>query len=66
MGMFDDRKTYFFNLMGVDILAVDRLLLLHRECQEIPFFEKSTAHRTAKSNYVVTMLDRVISLCLLN
>ena len=60
MGMFDDRKTYFFNLMGVDILAVDR------ECQEIPFFEKSTAHRTAKSNYVVTMLDRVISLCLLN
>ena len=46
--------------MGVDILAVDR------ECQDIPFFEKSTAHRTAKSNYVVTMLDRVISLCLLN
>ena len=35
------------------------LLLLNRECQEIPFFEKSSAHRTAKSNYVVTMLDRV-------
>ena len=45
---------------------VDRLLCLCfcliESVKRFPHFKKNSAHRTAKSNYVITMLDRVLLL----